>query len=374
MDTHYAPAHRAGPEALERDVAALMGHPVLTTLLGTVGGLLAVLNEHRQILALNEAYLAYLGLDAPAALLGMRPGEAARCVHAREMPGGCGTAQACATCGAAIAMVTSLGTDAASEGTCALQVQRDGGLLDLYLKVRAMPFDLEGRRLLLLFLEDITAEQRRATLERVFFHDVNNLIGALLGNGEFMDSGPEASRPECARQMQQLARRLASEVEIQRTFAQSGALDVRSAARAVEPAQLLQELSAAFAPRGAARGVSLRCEVQEGLRLHTDPALVARVLSNMVTNALEASSAGETVRLSGAREDGAVALSVWNPAAIPPAVAPRIFQRNFSTKGDLGRGLGTYSMKLFGEQVLGGRVAFTSSPEAGTTFTLRLPA
>lgn len=374
MDTHYAPAHRAGPDAVERDVAALMGHPVLTTLLGTVGGLLAVLNEHRQILALNEAYLAYLGIKDPAALLGLRPGEAAHCIHAREMPGGCGTAQACATCGAAIAMVTSLGTEAAAEGTCALQVQRDGAVQDLYLKVRAMPFDLDGQRLLLLFLEDITAEQRRATLERVFFHDVNNLIGALLGNGEFMESGPAAARPECARQMQQLARRLAAEVELQRTFAQSGAVDLQATSRTVEPARLLEELRAAFAPRGAARGVSLQCETPEGLRLTTDPALLARILSNMVTNALEASCAGETVRLSGAREDGEIVFAVWNPRPVPPAVAPRIFQRNFSTKGDLGRGLGTYSMKLFGEQVLGGKVTFTSSPEAGTTFTLRLPA
>jgi sensor histidine kinase regulating citrate/malate metabolism len=51
----------------------------------------------------------------------------------------------------------------------------------------------------------------------------------------------------------------------------------------------------------------------------------------------------------------------------------RIFQRNYSTKSDSGRGLGTYSMKLFGETYLGGKVDFTSSESEGTTFHLRLP-
>jgi sensor histidine kinase regulating citrate/malate metabolism len=49
-----------------------------------------------------------------------------------------------------------------------------------------------------------------------------------------------------------------------------------------------------------------------------------------------------------------------------------MFQRNFSTKDGMGRGLGTYSMKFLGEEILGGRVSFTSDPENGTTFSLRL--
>ena len=51
----------------------------------------------------------------------------------------------------------------------------------------------------------------------------------------------------------------------------------------------------------------------------------------------------------------------------------RIFQRYYSTKGEPGRGLGTYSMKLFGEQYLGGEVRFDTSESEGTVFSLRLP-
>ncbi|RJR33419.1 MAG: ATP-binding protein [Desulfobacteraceae bacterium] len=65
--------------------------------------------------------------------------------------------------------------------------------------------------------------------------------------------------------------------------------------------------------------------------------------------------------------------NVWNRQAIPPRVALRIFQRNFTTKEEAGRGLGTYSMKFFGEKILGGQVSFTTSAESGTVFKFSLP-
>jgi signal transduction histidine kinase len=107
--------------------------------------------------------------------------------------------------------------------------------------------------------------------------------------------------------------------------------------------------------------------------VETDPTLVLRVLGNMIVNALEATGPGGAVRLSIEENPEWVTFSVWNDATIPSAIRNRIFQRNVSTKDDMGRGLGTYSMKLFGEQVLGGRVSFTSDA-SGTVFRFSLPA
>ncbi len=58
---------------------------------------------------------------------------------------------------------------------------------------------------------------------------------------------------------------------------------------------------------------------------------------------------------------------------MPREVQLQIFQRSFSTKG-LGRGLGTYSVRLLTERYLKGSVSFTSSAEFGTTFRVRCPA
>lgn len=58
---------------------------------------------------------------------------------------------------------------------------------------------------------------------------------------------------------------------------------------------------------------------------------------------------------------------------MPEQVRLQVFQRSFSTKGEPGRGIGTYSIKLFGETYLGGRVSFSSQEPEGTTFTLVVP-
>ncbi len=103
-----------------------------------------------------------------------------------------------------------------------------------------------------------------------------------------------------------------------------------------------------------------------------DFTLLGRVLGNLVKNALEASTPGQTVTLLCLQEDDRVAFHVHNVTVIPRHVQQQLFQRSFSTKGN-GRGLGTYSIKLLSERYLKGEVSFTSSPSHGTTFTVRFP-
>jgi len=104
------------------------------------------------------------------------------------------------------------------------------------------------------------------------------------------------------------------------------------------------------------------------LNLTTDFHLTCRIVVNMVTNALEATRDGGTVRVFTEPGANTLTLCVWNEGCIPDETRKRIFQRNFSTKGTVGRGFGTSSMKLFGEKILGGRVTFETSEEAGTFF------
>jgi sensor histidine kinase regulating citrate/malate metabolism len=65
--------------------------------------------------------------------------------------------------------------------------------------------------------------------------------------------------------------------------------------------------------------------------------------------------------------------TVKNPGAISDDVVSRIFERSFSTKIEPGHGVGTYSMRLLGEQYLGGAVSFSTSAADGIVFRLVLP-
>ncbi len=373
--TYFAPAERANIDQLAHQVAAVSCNPVIDAVMGAFAGLLAVLNEQRQILAINNTMLEMLNIHDPTLALGLRPGEALRCVHADEQPGGCGTGPYCVTCGAAIAIVASLTNDRAEERNCVATVEQNGQPVDLYLRVRCCPITFEGQRFLLLLMNDISTEQQRAALERVFIHDINNMLTALVANSQLLDrrvSDPTIRK--FSNRIKQISQRLAKEVEIQTALSGIGASSYQPLRQPLSAAWLVSELREMLARHPAAedKQISLHSPSPD-LCLSTDPALLQRVLSNMLINALEATDEGGEVKLWLEPHDSTVTFCVWNRAAIPEHVARRVFQRNFSTKEGTGRGLGTYSIKLFGETYLGGRVDFTTSEADGTIFRLSLP-
>lgn len=374
MKTYFASTERASDDELRLKIEILSQNPVIDGLLDVVGGLMAVLNEHRQILALNETLLSMLGIDNAQEVLGLRPGEALQCIHANEMPGGCGTSRFCSTCGAAIAIVTSLGQDRPVEKTCALTVNRKDKETDLYLSVRSYPITLNGERLLLLFLQDITKQQQWAVLERVFFHDINNILTGLVGASELLTVRTDEQAYKLATGVHQLAVRLAQEVKIQQCLTQMDMHEYHSIFYEVSSQQVFDELRQMFHNHPVAKGKVLHLsETAIDISFRTDMSLLMRVLGNMLTNAFEATSPGEEVKIWLKQAEGSIVFYVWNKQTIAVDVAARIFQRNFSTKQELGRGLGAYSMRLFGEEFLGGKVEFTSSETDGTTFCFMLP-
>jgi len=374
METHFASPHRASRVELEAQVRFATNNAVIDAVLNAAGGLIAVLNEHRQIVAMNDAFLATIGVEDPRQVLGFRPGEAIECIHACEEEGGCGTARPCATCGAAIAIVTTQRTGRPVEQKCVATVVREGRFEDLYLDVRAvmLPDEYEGH--LLLFLHDITTEQNRAAFDRVFFHDLVNTMSGLVSAASLLDEGGVPMDPALQRIIVGQVKQLDKEVEMQRMIRDKGDSGFSPDVSAVPIGTICGDMESAFSRSGAAIGKKLSVSNSVSMEeVKTDRHVLLRILMNMLTNAAEATPEGGEVRAELRAEGGRLLISVWNEAFIPPEVASRVFQRNFSTKTGSGRGLGTYSMRLFAQRCLDGDVSFVSTEEGGTTFTLGLP-
>jgi signal transduction histidine kinase len=354
-----------------------MSHnPVMDALLGSVSGMLAVLNEQRQVLAVNDELLRALGIEFEGELLGLRPGEVLGCIHSAKMPDGCGTSQACASCGAVIAILSSMTRNHTAERDCFLTLERGGTLADVYFHVTSTPISLEGRRYLLLLLRDQTLEQQRAVLERVFFHDISDLVMALMVNSRLMVQETDLQRLQMqAKDLFHLSSRLAKEVEFQRILScgDQHSYQVSFKEILLEPFLTDLHLQATSHPAAQGRQLELGRLAQQDRRLVSDRTLLQRALLNLLVNAFEATQPGGQVRLWVEDAAQGVCFYVWNPGEIPAALAPRIFQRNFSTKGESGRGVGAYSARLFCETYLGGQVSFTSTLQDGTTFRLWLP-
>jgi two-component system phosphate regulon sensor histidine kinase PhoR len=132
-----------------------------------------------------------------------------------------------------------------------------------------------------------------------------------------------------------------------------------------------------FRYQAEAAGVEIAVDLDGGVVL-ADGRRIEQVLANLLDNALRFSPSGSLVELTTSHEDGSVIVAVHNwGEPIPPDDLPNIFDRFYQVdrartrNGHSGLGLAIVRELV---QAHGGEVAAQSSPEAGTTFRVRLPA
>ena len=358
---------------IENQSKAIGNNRQLLDVLDSFPGFVLVLNQTRQIVFANQAFLLFLGATSVAQVLGEKPGDALACEHAMQSILGCGTTEFCTNCGAAKASppMHQPVNDAAQE--CRIRQEGSGKAFDF--RVQTAPFPGGDDSLYLFFLTDISHEKRRRALERIFFHDVANIAVGMVGMSRILcekELGPKKEK-QFKNVLHRYAHRLADEVEAQRDLAAAENNDLRLQAAPCESLTLLDEIAAFY--NSADNEQTSKVEIAAdavATEFFTDLRLLHRILINLTKNAIEASSEKEVVRLGCEQNGNDLEFWVHNQNCMPAQVQRQIFQRSFSTKGS-GRGLGTYSIKLLGERYLKGRVSFTSSPEKGTTFRFRCP-
>lgn len=106
-----------------------------------------------------------------------------------------------------------------------------------------------------------------------------------------------------------------------------------------------------------------------------DPEAIKQIVMNIALNATQAMPKGGRLAIASREENGAIILTIEDSGiGMTDAVRARIFDPFFTTK-EVGEGTGlglavTHSLV----QRLGGRIEVTSSPGAGATFVVTLPA
>ena len=149
----------------------------------------------------------------------------------------------------------------------------------------------------------------------------------------------------------------------------------------VELSAVLTDVLAHSAPAAVAQDVDLIVDVQPGLEVVGLPDELARVLDNLVGNAVRSSGRGGTVRVAGYRHDGQVRVAVEDTCGgIPDEERAHVFEEGFQGGGAHGErrretgstGLG---LAIVGTVVAahGGRVDVEAT-DAGCLFEVRLPA
>jgi two-component system cell cycle sensor histidine kinase/response regulator CckA len=203
-------------------------------------------------------------------------------------------------------------------------------------------------------------------------HDFNNLLLAIRGYGEFAlahlrtDSGDPASDVEA---MLGAANRAAELTKQLLAFGRRQVLNPEI----VDLNDVVRE-SVSLLERVIGENFELVSTTPDApIAVRADRGQLVRVVTNLTLNARDAMPGGGVIRIRSALAEGRAVLTVTDEGmGIDAETALRIFEPFFSTKGDLGTGLGLATTYGIVAQS-GGEITFDTTPGHGTTFKVSLP-
>jgi two-component system sporulation sensor kinase A len=139
---------------------------------------------------------------------------------------------------------------------------------------------------------------------------------------------------------------------------------------------IVREVVKSVTAMAAQNSVELKADVcDDACSLRGDSTQMTRAIQNVIINALQAASEKKgSVTVSCVRKDFYVDVRVEDTGyGITPAQMAKIFDPYFTTKqGKSGTGLGLYITKKVVEDH-NGSIKVDSTPQVGTSFTVRLP-
>ncbi|HKK61498.1 MAG TPA: HAMP domain-containing sensor histidine kinase [Bacteroidales bacterium] len=374
LKTHYASAERDDKEVTLEQKAKIEASPFLDTIMAGTPFIFFILNDKRQVVYSNEEAIRSLGFDDLNLLVGLRPGEALSCINSNVEPAGCGTSENCRYCGAVRAIIESKQKSDLVIMEAIINTIQDGQLVPMNFEVSSKPFYWQDDLFYVLTLQNIAEKKRKEQLERVFFHDIINKAGNVSMFLELLESqGISNGDEQMFGMVKQTVEEMLEDIQYQTKLqkAERGELTAESEPLVVN--DIIDSVALEYKSFAEAFKVKFKYDkINDDQVFRSDKVLIKRILGNLVKNAVEASKKGDKVVLYCEESDEELSFHVKNPAVIPKDVQKQIFNRSFSTKGE-GRGIGTYSIKLFTEEYLKGRISFVSEKGTGTIFTVSFP-
>jgi signal transduction histidine kinase len=367
--TEFASPQRASEEDLLKQYLFFQDYTKKNPIIDSFNEFLLILNENRQLVYANKSLLNFLSAKDVKEIIGNRPGELLACQFAVKAKSGCGTDVTCKTCGAVEAILSSLnGIEDIQE--CSVS-QLNNDTVDL--RVWTKPFITEIGNFVLFVFSDISIEKRKEVLEKMFFHDITNTVGGILGLSDLIYKDYPENQKEYSQLINKLSHTLIAEINSQKLLIDAERSELTISKSILYSNEIIEELADVY--RNHIVSIDKVIEIDNSFanfEFVSDKILLLRVLGNMLKNALEATKDNK-VTIGAKKTKENFIFWINNSSFMLEEVQLQIFKRSFSTKGK-GRGIGTFSMKLFTEKYLKGKIYFETSEEKGTTFFAELPA
>ncbi len=209
-------------------------------------------------------------------------------------------------------------------------------------------------------------------------HSIKNILQALRGGADVVEMGLKANNlPQISKGWRIADRNLEKIYNLtMNLLAYSRPREPRL--ELVQPRKLINECLELIAPNANEKGVMAVADVDRDMpAVPMDPDGMHQVVMNLLSNALDAVEPKKGLITVGCRYDADGRQTIMeitdNGPGITPSMMGHLFELFHSTKGNRGTGIGLAVTKKIVEEHEGS-ISVKSSPDNGTTFTLRLPA
>ena len=285
---------------------------------------------------------------------------------------------------AAVPLITDGRPIAALDATARRATQRGESQTDA-LRIGERVYAVSARELsvedaILIVVRDRTEELRRELAEREFVsnaaHELRNPIAGISGSIEVLLAGakddPEA-REHFLRRLAEDAERISRLTHALLTLARMEAVE-EGEADVVDVQIAAEDATQAVLPP---EDLEVKIDVEPGLSVCGDPALVRQVMISLLTNACKHTPGGGTVTLralAASGEDAVIEVSDTG-TGIPAEERDRIFERFYRGSNAIqkeGFGLGLSIARRMVE-LMDGEIGVRSELGQGSTFWFRLP-
>jgi PAS domain S-box-containing protein len=206
-------------------------------------------------------------------------------------------------------------------------------------------------------------------------HDIRNPLQSIAGDlyllGSDVASLPEGEEKESMKESIASIRKSAEYIDKIVQDLQDFAKPLNPVAQETDLEELCEDV---LMKNDFVEDVEVAYEVQdEAKKLVVDADMLKRILSNLVSNAVQAMPNGGKVEIRAVKDADDVVITVEDTGVgIPEEVKPKLFTPLFTTKSK-GQGFGLAAVKRMTD-ALGGSVAFESEVDKGTKFIVRLPS
>lgn len=234
-------------------------------------------------------------------------------------------------------------------------------------------------------LKELAQKERLASLGQAsaeFVHDLGNPLTIVWGYVQLLAKKLEQSEkengakgPTSAKELHIIEQNVRLCRELLTMWQSYGSVEARPH-KPISVSAIVREVVKGVGPMAVQNAVELKCTIcEDACTLLGDSVQMTRAIQNVLINAIQASAEKKgSVTVSCLSKDFYVDVRVEDTGyGIAPAQMAKIFDPYFTTKqGKSGTGLGLYITKKVVEDH-NGSIKVDSTPQMGTSFTIRLP-